>query len=263
MLETCEGMTLEAEPATARRSMSKAAPSRAHRTRAAKVSGTQRAPGLAFSPKQISAFTDHLLDLSENSISQEFEGFLSKGYPVGTLFSALLGGAAQELGVRWESDALSFAEVTLGMSTMHGLLRRFSGALAGEVPAVTGNRVVFVTPIPGEAHIFAGSLLSEYFRAAGWRVHSGIQANLKTLVATVKQNHVDVVAITVSDDDKVKDCLKLIHQMRSRSKNQDLAILVGGPPFVSDPSLHRRVGADATAIDALSALDAASGLAGA
>lgn len=215
---------------------------------------------LEFTAQAISSFTDGLITAPEEELSKEFVGYLDDGYPVDSVFTGLLGAAANELGDRWERDICSFAEVTLGMAVMHRLLRRYSDVLADVVPRTDGNPAVFVTPIPGEVHIFASSLLSEHFRAAGWQIHSGIQADTKALVETVKQHHVHVVALTVSDAHKVKDAARLIQQMRVRSRNPDVSVLVGGPPFISDPALHVAVGADATAIDAMAALDVASSL---
>jgi methanogenic corrinoid protein MtbC1 len=210
---------------------------------------------------EIKRFTDHLLNEPEDQAAKQFVSFLEKGHPVSAVFETLLAGAAHEMGLRWERDDCSFADVTLGMAVIHRLLRRYSDALVGEVTTVLDNPVVLVTPLPGEAHIFAAALLAEHFRAGGWRVHSGIHSTLPSVIQNVKEHHVDIVAVTLSSADKLEETDRLIQQIRSRSRNMNVRVIVGGPPFSADSRLHRAIGADATAADFVSALDVASHLA--
>lgn len=209
----------------------------------------------------VAAFTDQLLNLPEERVTDQIQTYLHDGQTVSTVFGTLLAGAANELGERWESDSCSFADVTLGMAIVHRLLRSYSDSLSAELPTVQGDPVILVTPLPGESHIFAAALLAEHFRAAGWRVHSGIYTKMRALVESVGERHVDVVAVTVSDVAKIEEAERLIRQVRSRSKNSDVRFMVGGGAFVSDPVLHQAVGAEATATDALEALVVASQLA--
>lgn len=219
------------------------------------------APRMAISSARISAFADALLHAPEDQAARCFVDFLEQGDCVSGIFETVLTGAAHELGRRWESDQCSFAEVTLGMAVLHRLLRRYSDALVGEVTTVLDNPVVLVTPLPGEAHIFAAALLAEYFRAGGWRVHSGIHAALPSVIQTVKEYAIDIVAVTLSSADRLEETDRLIQQVRSRSRNMNVRVIVGGAAFGSDLGLHRAIGADAMAADFGSALDVASHLA--
>lgn len=211
--------------------------------------------------EEIARFTDTLLDEPEEQAAKHLVAVLEQGHSVGTVFQTLLAGAAHEMGLRWERDDCCFAEVTLGMAVVHRLLRRYSNALVGEVATVLDSPVVLVTPLPGEAHIFAAALLAEHFRAGGWLVHSGIQSTLPSVIQNVKEHHIDVVAVTLSSADRLEETDRLIRQVRSRSRNMNVRVIVGGPPFLSDSGLHRAIGADATAVDFVSALDVASHLA--
>jgi len=210
---------------------------------------------LCFDGAAIEAFTDQLLRLPEPDLDSRFVALLEVGYPPSRLFGELLAGAAAALGERWERDLCSFAEVTLGMAAVHRLLHRYGDVLSGDVPPVANKPVVLVTPLPGETHIFASALLSEYFRAARWRVLSGIQAKYSTVISHVADYHIDLVAITLSSREKADDLDKLINHMRLRSRTRDLQVIVGGAPFVADPKLHKVVGADATAATAEEALE--------
>jgi len=149
------------------------------------------------------------------------------------------------------------ADVATGMSLVHRLLRDYSSLLALEVEPAPGNPVICITPIPGETHIFASTLLAEYFRAAGWRVISGVHTKYRTIMDSVSDNDIQGAAVTLANGDKTGELAKLVDALRRHSKTQDLPVLVGGPPFVAQPALYKAVGADATAATALSALDIA------
>ncbi|MEM9878704.1 MAG: cobalamin-dependent protein [Pseudomonadota bacterium] len=205
----------------------------------------------------IERFTRQLLTQPETTLQQEFEHLFEVGHAPSDVFDGLLAGTAKALGRRWEDDECSFADVTLGMSIVHRLLRDYSSLLSAQLDPTPGNPVIFVTPIPGETHIFASALLAEHFRAAGWRVISGIHAKYRTIMDSVSENHVDVAAVTLASGDKMQELGKLVQQLREHSKANDLRVLVGGPPFDAQPALYKTVGADATAKTAWSALDVA------
>ncbi|MEO0410328.1 MAG: cobalamin B12-binding domain-containing protein [Pseudomonadota bacterium] len=211
----------------------------------------------AISQHHIEAFTNMLLVEPEAALMTRFDALRKEGKSVDILFSRLLVGCAQQLGDMWADDLCSFGDVTLGLSVLHRILHRYGDALGRELPGAVGDPSVLVTPIPGETHIFAASLLATYFRAAQWRVYSGIDESTNTLLDTITEYHLDVLIITVSCEAKVASAEKLIRQMKAHSCNQSVQVMVGGPPFLFDAYLHESIGADLTAPNALAALSLA------
>lgn len=206
----------------------------------------------------IGIFTHLLLHRSEWSAEDYFVSLLNEGAPVTTLFTELLSGAARLLGEQWLKDECSFVDVTLGLTVLHRLLHRYGGQLDLEVSPITEDRAIMITPIAGEDHIFAASLLLEFFRSARWRVFSGVGERREAIVRSAEKKRVDVVAISVSAAERLEDCRRLVGDLRDRSSNADTRILVGGPPFAADPQAYRSVGADAVAADPITALDVAA-----
>lgn len=208
----------------------------------------------------VKAFTQCLIECPEEVVIREFEALLRANHSADTLFGSLLVKSAHLLGLMWGDDLCSFGDVTLGLAVMHRLLHRFDDALLDEVECIAGNPLALITPMPGERHIFAASLLAAYFRAAQWRVHSGINETWQNIVDNPKDHYVDVVVLTVSNPNKISDAQKLIQQMRARSMTAELKIIVGGAPFAASRDLYGAIGADGTACDAMSALDLAKSL---
>lgn len=209
---------------------------------------------------EIVAFTNVLVNCEAEDASRYFAGILEKGHSISTLFDELLTGSAHLLGKMWAHDDCSFAEVTLSMATLHSLLHRYSQRLALEIGAVPGTPLILITPIPGENHILAASMLAEYFRAAQWRVQSGIDMSRVDLIRGIESEYYDVIGITVSRADKIDDCARLVGELRSRSRNREVYILVGGPPFDLNSELYMDMGANGSAVDAMEALDVANAI---
>ncbi len=229
-----------------------------------RVTETQTEAGVPqWHPSQadISAFTDLVLRGADNAVNAAFIRHAdADGASISSLFLELLSGSARMLGERWESDECSFVDVTLGLATLHTLLHRYGERLEEEVEPVMDDRAILITPIPGEDHIFAASVVLQFFRSARWRAYSGIGESREAILRSVEDDPPDVIGVAVSAGDKLSDCLDFVGELRSRCPNKAMKVLVGGPPFLEQPSAYRTVGADATAQDAVTALAVAASL---
>ncbi len=203
-------------------------------------------------------FTQLILDGNGKQAERFIDKMIADDVQANEVLGNMFPESARLLGQKWVDDECSFVDVSLGLAAMHRLLHAFSPLLTEEVSLVEAQPIVLITPIPGEQHIFAASLLGEYFRASSWIVHSGIKADWSTLVRQVSFDYFDVVCVTVSHLDKIDDCFGLISDLRKNSQNRHIAVLAGGPPFQENPSLTSKVGADATASDAMEAVEVAN-----
>ncbi|MEM7570562.1 MAG: cobalamin B12-binding domain-containing protein, partial [Pseudomonadota bacterium] len=213
--------------------------------------------GSSLNQGHILKFTHQLIALPQEELQTQFLKLMGQGHSIDTLFRTLFVQSAYLLGEMWAEDACSFGDVTLGLTHIHQLLHRYSENLAVELEAVEGEPAILITPMPGENHIFAASLLSAYFRAAHWRVHSGIQLSQAEILQDLKDTYVDAVALTIGAERNLGAAKALVGHMKAKSRNQDISILVGGRPLLANPALVQELGADGTAGSPLSALDMA------
>jgi MerR family transcriptional regulator, light-induced transcriptional regulator len=81
-------------------------------------------------------------------------------------------------------------------------------------------------------------------------VWSGQLSDNAALGAMLRQQHVDVVGFSLAGDDFLMPARAAIAEARRASCNPGLAVLVGGPSFLSNHDRVQAVGADGTAEDA-------------
>ena len=164
--------------------------------------------------------------------------------------------AARELGALWESDQRDFVEVTVGLNRLHDVLRRLSPEDEPITRPAGDLRRALLLPTPGETHVFGVAIVETFFRSAGWQVRRGGEDFLDVL----SSNWFDVVGFSLSAGRHVDALCAAVTKARAASRNPAIFVLVGGPIFSEEAALVARVGADATAIDAPSAVHLAQSL---
>ena len=175
------------------------------------------------------------------------EGLRERGVSVESLYIDLFGPIARRLGEMWDDDACDFSTVTVALGRLQRLLRELSPAFGTEIehPA-NGRRALFVQP-RDEQHSFGLSMVAEFFRRDGWDVIGGVGGAVASPVAMVRDEWVDIIGFSIGSDARLPWLQETIAAVRAASRNPALAVLVGGPPFVAQPEVALKLGADGTA----------------
>jgi len=205
----------------------------------------------------INTLSELLADGREDAVQTELTRLRKEGLSAIDLHLQTLSECARRLGDMWCDDTASFGDVTLGMVSLHRIMRGFRHELEAEIGKAEETRSILLTTVPGETHIFALGMVETFFRAAGWRVASGLDRTAAELSAEVSHEHFDLVGISVSGTNVLNSCRDLMEKIRNESKNPEIKILVGGPPFIENAKLVSLLGADGFAMDAKQALDVA------
>jgi MerR family transcriptional regulator, light-induced transcriptional regulator len=219
---------------------------------------TTRARGI--DSNDVSAFLSASIENSAHLLIRQVDALLSQGVAVETILVDLLTPVARGLGEQWENDEIDFIDVTMGLwrlqEVVHDLAARVPGA--GETPA--NNRRALFTIVPGDQHSFGTVLIDECFRRRGWDTMCVTSANQSQLVDLVGERWFEVIGLTVSCDAHINELPRLIEALRKASRNPHVGVLVGGRVFLNNSDLALRMGADATAQDARTAVDRAEQL---
>lgn len=201
-----------------------------------------------------------LIAQNEALVTELIEETLNETTDGKQLFSQLFSKTAATLGLMWERDQCSFADVTLGMSCLHRQFRRNSKRLRSYLEPIPERRRALITPIPGDDHIFAATLVAEYFKAAGWHVYSGINFTHSAVLRACTKEDFDFIGISVSANERLYDASQLIHDIRCIERLESVPILVGGLPFQTDITAAAQIGADHAASNVIEALEIAEKL---
>lgn len=168
--------------------------------------------------------------------------------------------AARRLGQRWEEDTLDFMSVTVGLVMMHELVHGL-GYEVHDGPQTCGAvRRVMLASAPGSQHVLGLSIVSEFFRKAGWQVVIEVSPSAHELCRAVGNEWFDLLGVSVALDSQLVDLQALIGRLRKASRNGDAPVLLGGPAFTRDGLQAESFGAHAICRDAREAINMAAEL---
>lgn len=200
-------------------------------------------------------FSDTLITADKDNAIRMTEEVLREGASVTDLFLGLYTDSARLLGEMWVKDLCSFGDVTIGLTILHDLVRQNTQRLGTELELSRHDTFICLSPIPGQEHVFGTFMLEAFLLAKGYSVETSLAQTREVFLNNIATNKYNMIALSVAEDNQVNKCKKLIQSIRNMSFNQDIKILVGGFPFIQNDELYLDVGADATADNALQALE--------
>lgn len=201
--------------------------------------------------QQVEAFTQVLLGPDLSAASDAVRSHLAKGYSAESMFLDLLAPAAALLGRLWDEDLCDFVEVTMGVARLQVLLTEFASE---PLTTCEDGRSVLLMGAPGEQHTFGVGVVERCLQGAGWQVTSGLASSPQQIADLVGGTRIDVVGLTLSCESRLDGLAASIRSVRDASRNHAIGVMVGGPVFLDKPELVERVGADASAVDAPTAV---------
>lgn len=172
----------------------------------------------------------------------------------------LLAPAARYLGDLWLADRLSFVAVTRGTSALQALMRTLGPSFEQSRSRVTSARSILLAPVAGEQHVFGLSILSSFFRRAGWQVTFDPGSEDSHTTTRLASRRFDAVGLSASGTRYAARVPDLVERIRRVSANPDVVVLVGGGTVVERPDLVAEIKADAVLCDAPRAVRAATSL---
>lgn len=156
----------------------------------------------------------------------------------------LLAPAADRLGKLWESDTLSYVDVTIATGTLQRLMQ-FVALDLHAPPLITSARSICLFPEPDATHIFGASMAARFFEFAGWQVHFVPDGNRERLRKIVSSQEIDVLGLSLAREDQAACANQLLDDLRRISRNRDILSIAGGGAFARAPHLVAETAADA------------------
>ncbi|WP_294541375.1 cobalamin B12-binding domain-containing protein [uncultured Rhodoblastus sp.] len=212
-----------------------------------------------FGAEDISSFTQLVLAPDTSCAERQVAEFTARGLSMEQVFLDLFEPVARRLGQMWETDECDFMDVTRGMGCLQRLLARMdcnSGA-----PALIEQRSILMSTMPGEKqHSFGITIVEKMLEAWGWNVRSERPTSIDHILEIVEKEWFAVLGLSVSNTNALEPLARFISEIRGRSQNSSIGVMVGGPALYDQPGLAATVGADATARNASLAVLAAEKL---
>lgn len=228
----------------------------AHRVDLSNASEIDAGPGI--SPKQLAAFVALSKSSSTPETTQFIDELLHQGVTTERIFLELIAPAARQLGLMWEQDLCDFTEVTCGLVRMHEITHRL-GFEYQNGPQLGGDvQRIMLASAPGSQHFLGMTIVSDFFRKAGWDVVIEISLSEKELEHAVSNEWFDVIGISCATEAQLKTLPGLIRALKAASGNPEPGILLGGPIFTLQQHDPRALGADGICLDVKEAVALAS-----
>jgi methanogenic corrinoid protein MtbC1 len=219
----------------------------AHRVAQAEVDPTTQ--GLGISPKQLATFVALSKSSKASETTQFIDELLHQGITTDRIFLELIAPAARQLGLMWEQDLCDFTEVTCGLVRMHEITHRL-GFEYQNGPQLGGDvQRIMLASAPGSQHFLGMTIVSDFFRKAGWDVVIEISLSEKELVHAVSNEWFDVIGISCATEAQLKTLPGLIRALKAASGNPEPGVLLGGPIFTVQTHNARSLGADGICVD--------------
>ncbi len=219
----------------------------AHRVSQAEADPTTQ--GLGISPKQLATFVSLSKSSQTSETTQFIDELLHQGITTDRIFLELIAPAARQLGLMWEQDLCDFTEVTCGLVRMHEITHRL-GFEYQNGPQLGGDvQRIMLASAPGSQHFLGMTIVSDFFRKAGWDVVIEISLSEQELVHAVSNEWFDVIGISCATEAQLKNLPGLIRALKAASGNPEPGVLLGGPIFTLQTHDARSLGADGICID--------------
>ena len=202
------------------------------------------------STAEVEAFANHCLQDHPSEAYALMDALMGRGLASEALLLELITPAARHLGLLWEQDRCDFLQVTHGLTRM----QEMAHALGYEYldgPQLAGTRQrIMLACVPGSQHLLGLTIVSDFFRKAGWEVIVELSCTEAELERAVANEWFDAVGLSVSIEAQFQVLPRLIRQLRRQTANRGLKILLGGPIFTLAARQPEEFGADVISTDA-------------
>jgi methanogenic corrinoid protein MtbC1 len=176
------------------------------------------------------------------------------GHGVERIYLDVFQRTLREIGRLWQENAISVADEHLATAiTQAAMARLYEQTFTG---ALDEGPTLIAACADIERHEVGLRMLCDLLELDGWQTsYLGASVPIDSLVALTRKRRPDVVALSASLAPHLPRLRAMITSIRDAMAEERPLIVVGGRPFVEDPSLAARVGADFTARDAAEAVE--------
>ena len=175
------------------------------------------------------------------------------GLEMGALYLHVLQPAMQEVGRLWQENEMSMAEEHLATAITQMVMARAVNEAADPVVPTTWSLVAACAE--SEQHDVGLRMVCDLLEQEGWDVaYLGATVPRESLAGLVRERRPHAVILSASITSHLPQLQGMIESVREAAGDTAPFIMVGGRPFLDDTGLAQRLGADATAHDAMLAV---------
>ncbi len=199
-----------------------------------------------------------LLSGERHSASRLILEAADSGVDVKDIYLHVFQASQREIGRLWQMNRVSVAQEHYCTAATQLIMAQLYPRIFRTEK--NGRRIV-ATSIGGELHEIGVRIITDFFEMEGWDTYYlGANSPTSAILQALSDRRADVLAVSATMTFHIRAVENLIAAVRAAENLKAVKILVGGHPFNIEPELWKRVGADAFATDASTAIAKASSL---
>ena len=201
------------------------------------------------SEAEIARLCDALISSDRTAAAEMITDVRATGVSVETIYLSYLAVAARRLGEGWESDRLSFAEVTVGTSRIYAIMLGLRRSFRPVTPK--RHRLAAFASVPGEDHTLGVTMAADLFRKAGWEIDLKVGLSHDELIDQIGHAGYPVIGLSAGGEKSLAALIRLVLALRLSAPQT--YIMISGHIVEEEPEIVRLTGADGSASDVRSA----------
>jgi methanogenic corrinoid protein MtbC1 len=160
--------------------------------------------------------------------------------------------AQYEIGRLWQINKLSVPQEHYCTAVTQQVMAQLYPYM---FPVEAKPRKVVAACVQGELHEIGSRILADLFEMSGWDTrYFGANTPTSGIVEALKQEKPDLLLVSATMTFHLRAVSDLIRAVRKTDHGDRVKVLVGGYPFIVDPVLWHKMGADGSARDAKTTL---------
>ena len=205
------------------------------------------------SPDVLPTYVDAIRVGDRRRAFQIIDDARDSGVDLGGLYVGVFQPALREIGRLWQENQISVADERLATAiTQAAMARSYERAFAWRAET---SRTLIAACVDVERHEVGLRMLCDLLDLEGWNTtYLGAAVPVESLVSMVQRRRPDVVALSTALTPHLPRLRAMIEAIRETLGDKRPVIIVGGRPFLEDPTLAARLGADFTASNAVDAV---------
>ena len=204
-------------------------------------------------PDLLASYFDAISEGDRRRAFQVIDEAWNAGLDLGVIYLELFQPALREIGRLWQENRISVADEHLATAiTEAAMARAYERAFTWR--SVMG-RTLIAACADVERHEVGLRMLCDLLDLEGWHTtYLGAAVPVESLVSMVQRRRPHVVALSAALSPHLPRIRTTIKAIRDALAEKRPLIILGGRPFLDDPQLAARLGADFTATNAVEAV---------
>lgn len=197
-----------------------------------------------------------LLEGNRKEAAQLIDNLVEEGTPIKDIYEHIFQVSQYEVGYLWQTNQISVAHEHYCTAATQLIMSRLYPKIFSTEK--NGNHMIACS-VADELHEIGIRMVTDFFEMEGWDTYyMGANMPGRQLIEAIKEYDSDLLAISVTLPLHLGRAEQLISEIRSDEETQDIKILVGGYPFLVEPNLWKKIGADGSAATAKEAIQIAT-----